>query len=345
MQNSIVRVGLVGYGAGGRRFHAPFIQAADGVELAAVVVRSPQRRAELAADFPGVPAVDGLADLLTGEVDLVVISTPPATRRELVLQALAAGVPVVADKPFAPDGAIARELAAAATSAGVPLNAFHNRRWDADIRTLKAVLDSGAIGDAKAFESRFDLYEPHTVKAGPGGGVLSDLGSHLIDQALWLFGPARSVFAELDVLETANGPTDGGFFVALTHDSGVRSHLTAGKLGRDVGRTLRLTGSAGSYRSAGTDVQADAIAAGRRPTDDPQRWGFEDEDRWGTLLTGSGAVPVPSEQGRWQAFYEQVGLAVAAGADSPVPAEEAVAVIDVIDAARQSALQNRVIAL
>jgi predicted dehydrogenase len=342
---SSLRVGLVGYGAGGRRFHAPFIQAATGLELTAVVARSPERRAELAADLPGVPAVDSLADLLAEGVDLVVISTPPATRRDLVLQALAAGVPVVADKPFAPHGAIARELEQAAAAAGLPLNAFHNRRWDADIRTVKAVLESGAVGAPKTFESRFDLYEPHTVEAGPGGGVLSDLGSHLIDQALWLFGPVSSVYAELELVDTAGGRSDGGFFVALTHRTGIRSHLTASKLGRTAGRELRLTGSSGTYRSAGTDVQADAISAGRRPADDPAGWGFENEDRWGTLQTESGEVKVPSEQGSWQSFYEQVGLAITTGTDSPVPAAEAVAVIDVIDAARSSATHHRVVEL
>lgn len=343
--NAPLRVGLVGYGAGGRRFHAPFIAAAAGLELTAVVVRSPQRRAELAGDYPNVIAVDGLAELLDSGVDLVVVSTPPSTRRELVLQALAAGVPVVADKPFAPDGATARELAAAATAAGVTLNAFHNRRWDADIRTLKAVLESGAIGRPQSFESRFDLYEPHTVEPGPGGGVLSDLGSHLIDQAWWLFGPVRSVYAELDIVDTPGGPVDGGFFVSLTHRSNVRSHLRASKLGRAVGRELRLTGDVGTYSSSGTDVQTAAISAGLRPAEDPSGWGFEAADRWGSLFTASGEVPVPSEQGSWQTFYEQFGRSITTGVASPVPAEHAVAVVDLIDAARRSAQENRVIEL
>ncbi len=335
----------MGYGAGGRRFHAPFIEAASGLELAAVVARSDARRREVAVDLPAVTVVGSLAELLERDVDVVVITTPPQTRRELVLEAIAGGVAVVADKPFAPDGTVARELAAAADAAGVLLNVFHNRRWDADIRTVKAVLDSGEIGEVTRFESRFDLYEPGTVEPGPGGGVLSDLGSHLVDQALWLFGPAQRVYAELDMVETPGGAVDGGFFVSLAHDDGVVSHLRAGKLDRAVGRELRVIGSGGSYCSAGTDVQADAISAGRRPADDPDAWGRESPEHWGTLITASGARRVPSEQGCWQSYYTQLGRAVRGAGDSPVPAADAIAVIDVIDAARRSATEHRVVNL
>ena len=187
-----MRLGLVGYGVGGRYFHAPFIAAAQGVELAGVVTRSPDRRAELAADLPGVPAFDSLADLLAAGVDAVTITTPPQTRRALVLEAIAAGTPTIADKPFAPDAAGGRELVAAATEAGVPLNVFHNRRWDADIRTLAAVLRGGELGELWAVESRMDQANAATLEVGPDAGLLRDLGSHLVDQVLWLLGPATT---------------------------------------------------------------------------------------------------------------------------------------------------------
>ena len=156
------------------------------------------------------------------------------------------------------------------------------------------------------------------MEPGPGGGVLSDLGSHLIDQALWLFGPVTAVYAELDWLQTDQGPVDSGFFVSLTHQNSI-SHLRAGKVGRATGRELRVTGSAGSYQSNGTDVQAAAISAGLRPVDDPAGWGYEAPDRWGTLITDSGARQIPSEQGSWQSLYQQFARAVKDGADSPVP--------------------------
>jgi predicted dehydrogenase len=184
-------LGLVGYGVGGRYFHAPFIAAARGVELAGVVTRSPERRAELAEDFPDVRAYDSSADLLEAGVDAVTITTPPQTRRELVLQALAAGVPTIADKPFAPSADAGRELVAAAREAGIPLNVFHNRRWDSDIRTLAAVIEGGALGELWLVESRMDQDNAATLETGPTGGLLRDLGSHLVDQVLWLLGPAH----------------------------------------------------------------------------------------------------------------------------------------------------------
>jgi predicted dehydrogenase len=203
-----VRLGLVGYGVGGRYFHAPFVAAAHGVELAGVVTRSPDRRAELAADFPDAPAYDSLADLLAAGVDAVTITTPPQTRRELVLQALGAGVPTIADKPFAPNADDGRELVATAKDAAVPLNVFHNRRWDADIRTLAAVLEGGELGELWSVESRMEQDNAATLEIGPDAGLLRDLGSHLVDQMLWLLGPARTVYAELDYVEPEGHRTD-----------------------------------------------------------------------------------------------------------------------------------------
>ncbi len=231
-----MKLGLVGFGFGGRIFHAPFITAADGVELAGIVTRSPVRRAEAAEEYPDVPLYGSLTELLAAGVDAVVITTPPETRRELVLEAIAAGVHVVADKPFAPNAEVGRELVKAAADAGVILNVFHNRRWDTDIRTLRAVLDSGEVGQVARFESRFDFDQPETLEAGPAGGLLRDLGSHLVDQALWLFGPAATVYATLDWADLDAGRTDSGFFVTITHRSGVRSHVSATKSNRLVAR-------------------------------------------------------------------------------------------------------------
>jgi predicted dehydrogenase len=340
-----VRLGLVGYGMGGRYFHAPFVAAAQGVELAGVVTRSADRRAELAADFPGVPAFDSLADLLAAGIDAVTITTPPQTRRELVLQAVAAGVPTIADKPFAPDAAGGRGLVEAAWKAGVPLNVFHNRRWDADIRTLAAVLKGGELGELWRVESRMDQDNAATLEVGPDAGLLRDLGSHLVDQVLWLLGPARAVYAELDHVEPAGGRTDCRFTVSLTHARGGRSQVSASKVNHIEDRELRAYGSGGSYVARGTDVQAQAIFAGRRPVDEGDRWGYETPEHWGTLNTAAGSVPVPSEQGAYQEFYAQFAAALRGEGAFPVPAEEAVHTLEVLDAARVSAAENRVVDL
>jgi len=163
-----MRLGVVGYGVGGRFFHTPFIEAAEGVELAGVVTRSAQRRALVEQDWPGVPTYDTLTALLESGVDAVTITTPPETRRALVLESLAADVHVLADKPFAPSAEAAQQLARTAKDAGVILNVFHNRRWDADIRTLAAVLAGGWLGDLWRVHTRFDLDQPHLLEPGPG---------------------------------------------------------------------------------------------------------------------------------------------------------------------------------
>jgi len=341
----LVRIGLVGYGVGGRYFHAPFIMAAAGVELAGVVARAPERIAEVEQDLPGIPVFGSLGALLDSGVDAVTISTPPQTRRELVLEAVGRGIHVVADKPFAPTAAGAEELIQEASRAGVLLSVFHNRRWDTDVSTLKMVLDAGSVGEVWRFESRFELDDPASLEAGPTGGLLRDLGSHLIDQALWLFGPATAVSANLDWSDLAEGRTDAGFVVTLTHASGTHSHLSASKVNRLIAKELWVLGSAGSYVSRQTDAQTQAVLAGKRPADDPARWGYEREELWGELSTAQGRVRVPSAQGAHFKFYEQFAAAVAGTGPQPVPASEAIATIRALDAARVSALEGLTVVL
>lgn len=338
-----MRIGLVGYGNGGRYFHAPFIRAAKGCELVGIVARSPDKIRNAEADFPGVKIYPSLTAMIEAGVEAVTITTPPETRRELVLEAISAGVAVVADKPFAPNAEAGRELDAAAEANGVILSVFQNRRYDADIRTLRHVLDSGKLGRLWRVHSRMDLDEQGSLDGGPTGGLLRDLGSHLVDQALWLLGPATSVHAQLDMVDRPQGLTDAGFVVAITHANGVVSHLSASKLNRLVAREFRAYGEDGSYVSNGTDVQATAIFAGLRPSDDLEGWGYEKPEFWGTLRIGSGVERVPSEPGRYHEYYESFARAVIGGDAPPVPAKEAVKTLAVLDAARLSATENRVI--
>jgi predicted dehydrogenase len=339
-----MRVGLVGYGAGGRYFHAPFIAAARGVELAGIVARSPDRLATAAADHPDVPVYPNLTAMLAaGGLDAVTITTPPQTRHALVMEAISAGVHVIADKPFAPNAEGARKLDAAARRRGVVLGVFHNRRYDADFRTLKKLVDGGRLGRLWRVHSRMDLDDPHTLEAGPTGGLLRDLGSHVVDQMLFLLGPVVSVDAELDVIDRPEGPTDASFMLTLRHANGIHSHLSASKLNHLAVRSFRAYGENGSYEQSGTDVQAQAIFAGRRPLDDLAGWGYERQELWGTLNTIAGAERVPSEQGRYHDYYEGFARAVAEGTPPPVTAAEAVKVLAVLDAARVSAAEGRVV--
>lgn len=211
-------------------FHAPYIDAAQGVELAGIVTRDPARRQQASQRYPAVPVFASLAEMVASTaLDAVTLTTPPQTRRELVLEALGLGLHVIADKPFAPDAPTARELEAAAQGARRQLAVFHNRRWDSDIRSLLAVRESGQLGTIRRFHSRFDLDQPGSMEAGPSGGLLRDLGSHLVDQALWLFGPVSQVHARLDWVGTRAAPVDSGFVLSLKHASGVDSHLSASK--------------------------------------------------------------------------------------------------------------------
>jgi predicted dehydrogenase len=340
-----MRIGLVGYGDGGRLFHAPYIVAADGVELVGVVTRAARRRDAVAEDMPDVPVYSSLTAMLDAGVDAVTITTPPQTRRELVLEAVARGVHVVADKPFAPTADAGRELVRAAEEAGVLLSVYHNRRWDTDIRTLRQLVDSGRLGRIWRVESHFDLDQPGTLEGGPTGGLLRDLGAHLVDQALWMFGPARSVYGRLDWLQAPEGRTDSAFLVGIDHLTGLHSLLSASKLNHLQSRRLRAYGSAGSYVSDGTDVQTQAVLAGRRPVDDPGSWGFESPDRLGVLHTAMGVDRIRSAQGNYAEFYREFAAAVDTGGPQPVPAASAIHTLEVLDAARESAESGQVVRL
>ena len=263
-----IRIGLVGYGAGGRLFHTPYIQASDACVLTGVVTRSAERAARVVEDAPGTPVVSSLSDLIDAGVDAVVISTPPDTRRALTLEAIGRGVHVVADKPFAPSAEAGCELADAADRAGVLLNVFHNRRLDADIVTARRILADGVLGPIQRLDLRCDQDDPATLEAGPTGGLLRDLGSHVIDQALHLMGPAAFVSAQLDVRGLPAGPTDVAFTITMLHENGAHSHVSSSKLNRLESRELRLVGRlfdrlriAGKERAADYFVEQRANAA------------------------------------------------------------------------------------
>jgi len=331
-----LRIGVVGFGPGGRLFHTPFIQAAEGTVLAGVVARSEPRRLEVARHWPEVPVHHSLGEMLESGVQAVTITTPPETHRDLALEAISAGVHVIVDKPFAPSGAVGREIAAAAEAAGVTLSVYNNRRWDADFQTLRRVVSEEHLGELWRVYSRFDLDEPGSLHSGEGNGLLLDIGSHLIDQLLCLLGPVTAVTAHLDWIELPAGPTDAGFSVNLVHASGVTSYAEASKANRIVAREFRAYGSKGSYRSNGTDVQTQSLLSGRMPAAHPDDWGYETPTLWGTLSNDTGEQRIPSAQGRWQDFYALFAAAVKGGTAPPVTAVEAVSVLDVIDAARIS---------
>lgn len=339
-----MKIGLIGYGKGGRYFHAPLIASLAGVTFAGVVTRSPERRQDLHNDYPKVPAFDSLADLVAAGVDAVVISTPLASRRALIMEAIELGVPVVSDKPFAPDAQAAQALVDAAERRGVLLSVYQNRRWDSDFLTVRKLIDQGVLGPISRFESRVERYSPSSVGKESGGGILRDLGSHLVDQALLLFGPVKRVYAELE-FATAEQNVDHGFFISLTHANGVVSHLWGNCLQNAQGPRFRVNGSQGCYTVDGLDGQEAAALAGLSPRSEGERWGVEEHRRWGWFEQGEQRERVPSERGCWSEFYRQWQEAVMNQGRNPVDANDAVASAQVLDAARISAMDGRVVVL
>jgi predicted dehydrogenase len=207
------------------------------------------------------------------------------------------------------------------------------------------VLEGGRLGELWRVHSRFDLDQPEQLEAGPEGGLLRDIGTHVIDQLMWLLGPVDAVSARLDHVDLPAGRTDAAFAVTLQHASGVTSYASSTKLNHLHRRTLRAYGSAGAFEVASTDVQAEAIAAGKRPAEDPVAWGYDAPEHWGTLHTADGAEQVPSAQGSYVEFYEQFAAACAGHGPAPSPAEEGVAVLEVLDAARRAAETGEIVRL
>ncbi|MDJ0339960.1 Gfo/Idh/MocA family oxidoreductase [Streptomyces sp. H10-C2] len=343
-----LRVGLVGYGLAGSVFHAPLIAATDGLVLDTVVTSNPERREQARAEHPQVRFAASPDELWTSHpVDLVVLASPNRTHVPLATAALKAGVPVVVDKPLAGTAAEAYELAALADDRGLLLSVFQNRRWDNDFRTLRQLVDGGELGDVQRFESRFERWRPQP-KGGwresgdPAeiGGLLYDLGSHLVDQALTLFGPAVRVYAESDI-RRPGAEVDDDTFIAITHANGVHSHLWASATTARLGPRFRALGSAAGYVKYGLDPQEAALRDGLRPG--AGDWGVEPESEWGTLGAGDSVRPVPTLPGDYPAYYAAVAAALRDGSAPPVTAREAAAALEVLEAAGRSAREDRTV--
>ena len=344
MAFSPVRFGLLGYGFGGRYFHAPLIAAAANCEFVGVVTRAPLRQAQLAQEHPGVPAYKSLELLAEAGVEAVAISTPADTHMSLTQQALRLGLAVVCDKPFALDSATARQTAELATSLGLPVSPYQNRRWDADFRTVTRLLAEGALGDVSRMDSAFERFSPSPGPPRAGGGTLLDFGSHVFDQALLLFGPVTSVYAEMH--NRVDTGLDDDFFATLLHASGVRSHLSGSWIQGAPADRFRVTGTTGSYVAAGPmDSQESALLDARTPATEGDRWGVEPADRWGTLRRGDRSESVESERGRWDLFYPAFADAVRGVGPVPVDPWDAVASLEVMEAARLSAATSAVVSV
>jgi scyllo-inositol 2-dehydrogenase (NADP+) len=346
-----IAVGLVGFGFSARTLHRPLIEAA-GMNIVAVVSRHAEAVREALPQAQVLPDLDAL--LAVPGLDLVVIATPNQLHLPQALAALGAGRHVVLDKPMALSGAECDRLIAAAAAHRRQLSVFHNRRWDSDFLTLRRLLEADALGPVLAFEARWDRYRPTVPdrwreRPECGGGVLLDLGAHLIDQALCLFGMPEWI--EADVFAQREGArADDGFEIRMARGA-QRIRLGSSSLAADAALRYRVHGLRAAYRKAGMDMQEQQLRAGLAPAD--PAFGVEPESQWGGLYPGSARAPGPppravrAERGDWCAFYRALRAALEAHAEGrpgvavPVSPRSAAEVIRLIEAARLSSAEGR----
>jgi predicted dehydrogenase len=341
MKSAELRAAVIGYGLGGRWFHAAVIASTPGMRLAAIVTGNAERQSLARAEHPQARIVNTPDELFQNldAIDLVVVSTPNRTHVPLALQAIDAGVGVVVDKPLAPSSTEARRVAEEARRRNVLLFPYQNRRWDGDFLTIKRLLRENALGKVHRFESRFERWrlaprEGWRELGAPeeAGGLLFDLGTHLIDQALCLFGPVTDVHAEID-RRRAGVAVDDDVFVALTHASGVHSHLWASVIAAQNGPRFRVLGDRAAYTKFGMDVQEDALRRGDRPG--TPNWGVEPPERYGLLGVGDDVRRVPTERGDYREFYVGVMRSLRDGAPPPVDVRDSIATLEIIEKARR----------
>lgn len=334
-----IQVGLVGYGLSASVFHAPIIQSIEGMNLQAVVSSNPQKVHQDHPDVGVFADIDGL--LQESEINLVVICTPNTSHYEFAKKAILAGKHVVVEKPFTVDSNQADDLIALAKEHHVLLSVYQNRRWDNDFLTVTALLKTDMLGTLSTYEAHYDRYRPEVrdrwrEQNVPGSGILYDLGSHLIDQALHLFGMPHTIWADLRA-EREGAQTDDYFHLILGYPK-LRVILHSGSLVKMGGPRFTLHGTQGSFVKYGLDPQEEQLKQGMHPGD--SGWGEDEPDFYGKLSTLVGELSieasVPTLAGRYQTFYERMVEAIDSGSPLPVSAERARDTIRIIEYAIQS---------
>jgi predicted dehydrogenase len=331
-----IRTGIIGFGLAGSVFHGPLIAADPAYRIDAIVTADPDRMSAAARKHPGariLPTPAGLWES-AGRLDLVVIATATPSHVALAEAAIEAGLNLVIDKPFAVTRADGERLIASAARAGVALTVFQNRRWDGDFRTVRRLIGEGALGTVHRFESRFEWLNPRprpawkTETAGrAGGGVAYDLGAHLVDQALTLFGPVKEVYGEFEA-RRQGAVNDDDSFLALRHVSGVTSHLWMSSLVAQRGPRFRVLGPDSAFVTWGLDPQEGQLASGMSAAD--PRFG-NNGNAEGRLGTDTGSIPVPLARGGYREFYAGLAAALLRGGQLPVDPRDALEAIAIIE--------------
>lgn len=352
----MLNVAIVGYGLAGATFHAPLVKSTAGLKVAAVVARSQEKQERVRRDFPEAKIISDVNQLVEDakHIDLVVIATPNKEHVPQAIQCMKAGLHVVVDKPIAVNTKECEQLIEVSQQTGTLLSVFQNRRWDNDFLTVKKLVSEGRLGKILRFESRFERYRPtaragawrETIGADEGGGLLFDLGSHLIDQATQLFGQPDQVYAEVEVRrEGVNADDD--CFVALSFPSGVKAHIWASAITASGGHRFRVLGTTGAYEKYGLDPQEDALRVGKTPLD--KGWGVEAAGHFGRLTEYENGEKIEraleTVPGMYQFFYEKMRDALNGTANVPVDPREALNTMRIIETARASAQRKTVLSV
>lgn len=346
-----MNVGLIGYGMSGQVFHAPMIAAVPGLRLMKVVERSANKAK---ARYPWVEVVPTVQDMLADpKIDLVILTTPNETHFDLARETILAGKHVIVEKPFTAIFQQAQELTNLAKQEQKLLSVYQNRRWDADFLTVKQVVAGNLLGNIVEYESHYDRFinfiRPSTWKerGGPGSGILFDLGSHLIDQALVLFGSPKTVTANMQV-QREDSKIEDSFTLVMTYENTLKVTLKAGMLVREPGPRFALHGAKGSYVKYGIDPQEAALKQGLTPESN-SAWGVESAEKWGTLNTTLNGLhfvgKIETIPGDYAAFYRNIYDAIVNGAELMVKPEEAGNTIRIIEAAIESHAQQKTVTL
>jgi len=339
----MIKVGIIGYGLSGRIFHGAIINAVEGFEIKKIVTRNKDKKKQAESDIEDVTVVDSSEDVFQDTtIDLVVISTPNTMHFDLAKQAMEAGKHVVIEKPFTVTSQEGQMLLHIANQTNRVLSVYQNRRFDSDYKTVKKIIESGELGRLVEFESHFDRFRPDIKQNAwredplPGSGILYDLGAHLIDQALALFGMPDEVYG--DVRFQRHGKVDDNFEVILYYPE-LKVTLKSSALVKEPLPRFILQGIKGGYIKYGLDVQEDALRGGERPVDDA--WGTEPEPLWGVLNTIEERRTVESEQGDYRDFYRNIHNAITNGEELAVKGQDGLNVIKIIEAVVESNKEKR----
>lgn len=335
-----IKTALVGYGSGGRIYNAPIVSSVEGFEISKILTSSPENVAAAKKDFPEATVVSDYSEITADpEIALLVIILPNHLHYEFARKALEAGKHVVVEKPFTPTSAEADKLITLAKEKKLVLSVNHNRRWDSDFRTIQKLVKEERLGRIVEYEAHFDRFR-NKVKEGwkendeiPGSGILYDLGSHLIDQALTLFGQPDEIFADIRIQRDAAEVPDN--FELLLFYPQLKVTLKAGMLVKEKGPTYSLYGTKGSFIKYGVDVQEEALKQGESPKGS-SNWGVEPEEIWGRLDTLEEQKRIKSEPGDYRQVYKGVYDAITNGVKPSVTPEQARDVVKVIELARKS---------